>query len=83
MVLAGVIAAVLAVTAWFALASAVMFWVIAENAAWAWAFLILAVIHVVACLALLAWIRRLGKEAMFAATLRQLRPSQGGDGALP
>jgi len=83
MVFAGVITAVLAVTAWFALATAVMFWLIADNLAWAWAFLVLAAIHVVACAALFVWIRRLGKEAMFSATLRQLRPGQDGGGALP
>lgn len=83
MMLAGVITAVLAITAWFALATAVMFWLIADNAAWGWGFLVLAAIHVAACVALLLWIRRLGKEVMFAATLRQLRPSQDGGGALP
>ena len=70
---AGVIAAVLAVTAWFAVVSAVMFWLVADNVPWAYAFLAVAVVHVVACIALIRWIQSLAKEAMFSATLRQLR----------
>src|SRR5262249_53714659 len=83
MVLAGVITAVLAVTAWLALAGAAMFWLVAHNSAWAWAFVILAAAHVGACIALCAWIRRLAKEAMFSATLRHLRPDQESEGAVP
>ena len=72
MVCAGVIAAVLAVTAWLALVSAVMFWLIGNSAPWACAFLAVAVLHVVACIALIHWIQRLAKVGMFSATLREL-----------
>jgi uncharacterized membrane protein YqjE len=79
MAFAGVIAAMLAVTAWLALVSAVMFWWMADDAAWACAFLAVAVLHVVTCIALILWIRRFAKDAIFSATLRQLR--SGADGA--
>src|SRR5262245_12698243 len=80
MVFAGVITAVLAVTAWFAVVSAVMFWLVADNAPWAYAFLAVAVLHVVACVALIRWIQSLAKELTFSATLRQLRGGPEGAG---
>jgi uncharacterized membrane protein YqjE len=80
MVFAGVIAAVLAVTAWLALVSAVMFWLVGNNPPWACAFLAVAVLHVVACIALMRWIQRLAKAGMFPATLRELRGGSNGAG---
>lgn len=80
MMFAGVIAAVLAVTAWFAVVCAVMFWLLAHNAPWACAFLAVAVLHVVACIALIRWIQSLAKEGVFSATLRELRGAPDGAG---
>ena len=79
-VFAGVITAVLGVTAWFAAVAAVMFWLVADDAPWAYAFLVVTVLHVVACIALIRWIRSLAKEAIFSATLRQLRGGPDGAG---
>jgi uncharacterized membrane protein YqjE len=75
MVFAGVVAAVLLVTGWLALIASAMFWIVAADVSWAQAFLAVGVLHAAISVALLAWIRRLAAEAMFSATLRQLRPA--------
>ena len=72
-ILAGVVAAVLLVTAWLALIASAMFWIVAADAPWAQAFLAVGLLHAAISVALIAWIRRLGADAMFSATLRQLR----------
>ena len=73
-VFAGVVAAVLLVTGWLALVASAMFWVVAADAPWARAFLAVGLVHAVISVALIVWIRRLAADAMFSATLRQLRP---------
>ena len=73
-ILAGVVAAVLLVTAWLAFVASAMFWIVAADAPWAQAFLAVGLLHAAISVALIAWIRRLGADAMFSATLRQLRP---------
>jgi len=73
-VFAGVVAAVLLVTGWLALVASAMFWVVAADAPWARAFLAVGLLHAVISVALIVWIRRLAADAMFSATLRQLRP---------
>ena len=81
MVFAGLVAAVLLVTGWLALVASAMFWVIADDASWAQAFLAVSLLHTAISIALVIWIRRLAAEAMFSATMRQLRPehkAQGG-----
>jgi uncharacterized membrane protein YqjE len=74
MIFAGVVAAVLLVTAWLALVASAMFWIVAADAPWARAFLAVGLLHAAISIALIAWIRRLGANTMFSATLRQLRP---------
>ena len=83
MIFAAVVAAVLLVTGWLALIASAMFWVVAADASWAQAFLAVGLLHGAISIALIGWIRRLAAEAMFSATLRQLRPSHKsqGDGA--
>jgi uncharacterized membrane protein YqjE len=73
MIFAGIMAAVLLVTAWFALVTSVMCWLVADDPSWGRAFLTLGLIHVGLSAALIAWMRRLGADAMLSATLRQLR----------
>jgi hypothetical protein len=51
-----------------------MLWIVAADAPWAQAFLAVGLLHAAISVALIAWIRRLAADAMFAATLRQLRP---------
>ena len=82
MVFGGVVAAVLMVTAWLALVTALMFWIVGSDTRWAQAFLAVGLIHVVISAVLIAWIRRLAKIALFSAVLRQLRPGDRvpGDG---
>ena len=80
MVFAGVVAAVLLVTGWLALIASAMFWVVAADASWALAFLAVSVLHAVISIALIGWVRRLAAEAMFSATLRQLRPAHRAQG---
>ena len=41
---------------------------------WARAFLAVGLLHAAITVALIVWIRRLAADAMFSATLRQLRP---------
>jgi uncharacterized membrane protein YqjE len=80
MVFAGVMAAVLLVTAWLALVASAMFWIVASDLPWAQAFLAVGLLHAAISVALIAWIRRLGADAMFSATLRQLRPGDKAQG---
>jgi hypothetical protein len=80
MVFAGVVAAVLLVTGWLALVTSAMFWVVAADAPWARAFLAVGLLHAAISVALIVWIRRLAADAMFSATLRQLRPEPAAQG---
>jgi len=80
MVFGGVIAAVLLVTAWLALVTSLMFWILASDVRWAQAFLAVGLIHVVVSVLLLAWIRRLARVALFSAILRQLHPADRAPG---
>jgi hypothetical protein len=70
---AGVIAAVLVVTAWLSLVVAGAVWLIGTGMSSAAALLLGAGVNVAAALALAVWIRGAATELPFAATLRQLR----------
>ena len=73
-VIAGILAAVLAVTAWLALVAAGVAWWVDSGASWALALVVAAIINVVVAVGLVLWIRKLGQQLMFAVTLRWLRP---------
>ena len=70
---AGLVAAVLLVTAWLALVVAGAVWLIGTGMSWAAALLLGAAVNVAAAVALVMWIRGAATELPFAATLRQLR----------
>jgi len=72
MIFAGVIAAVLLVTAWLALVACVVFWVVEGNTPWAPALLAVGLIHVAVSVTVIAWIRRVARDRIFASLVRQL-----------
>lgn len=72
MVFAGIVAAVLLVTAWLALVASVLFWVVAGDPAWAIALLAVGLIHIALSAAVIAWIRRVASNRMFSVLLRHL-----------
>jgi uncharacterized membrane protein YqjE len=76
MVLAGVVAAVLLVTAWLALVASATCWIVAADARWAQALLAVGLLHAAVSVAFITWIRRLSADGIFSATLRQLQPSR-------
>ena len=80
MVFGGVIAAVLLVTAWLALVTSLLFWILASDVRWAQGFLAVGLIHVVVSVVLIAWVRRLARVALFSAVLRQLHPADRAPG---
>jgi hypothetical protein len=69
----GVVAAILAVTAWLALVAAGIVWLLGTGASWVMALGIAAGINVIGAIALALWMKGLFREPPFAATLRQLR----------
>jgi uncharacterized membrane protein YqjE len=73
-VIAGILAAVLVVTAWLALVAAGVAWWVDSGASWAQALVVAAIINVLIAVALAFWIRKLGQQLLFAVTLRWLRP---------
>ena len=81
MVFAAIVAAVLLVTGWLAFVAAAMFWIVADDAAWARAFLTAGLLHAAICIALVLWIRNIAGQGMFSATLRQLRSKQQPEGS--
>ena len=74
MVFAGIVAAVLLVTAWLALVGSVLFWAVAGDSPWAVALLAVGLIHIALCAAVIAWIRHVARNTMFSVLLRQLQP---------
>lgn len=70
---AGVVAAVLVVTAWLALVAGGIVWLLGTGASWVTALGIAAALNVIGAIALAVWMRGLFREPPFAATLRQLR----------
>jgi len=81
MVFAAIVAAVLLVTGWLAFVAAAMFWIVADDAAWARAFLTAGLLHAAISIAIVLWIRNVAGQAMFSATLRQLRSKQQPEGS--
>jgi uncharacterized membrane protein YqjE len=81
MLFSGVIVAVLLVTAWLALVASVLFWVVDADQAWGFALLLVGLIHVALSAAIIWWIRRLARNQMFSALLRQVLPHQRAPGA--
>ena len=70
---AGLAVAVLAVTAWLALVTGAIVWVLGSGASWSAALGAGAVLNMLAALALFLWMRNFFNELPFAATLRQLK----------
>lgn len=70
---AGVIVAILVVTAWLALIAGGIVWMVGAGASWPAALAVAAGLNLVAATVLGLWMRGLFRELPFAATLRQLR----------
>ena len=81
MVFAAIVAAVLLVTGWLAFVAAAMFWIVANDALWARAFLTAGLLHAAISIAIVLWLRNVAGQAMFSATLRQLRSEQKPEGS--
>jgi uncharacterized membrane protein YqjE len=81
MVFAAIVAAVLFVTGWLAFVAAAMFWIVADDASWARAFLTAGLLHAAISIAIVLWIRNIAGQGMFSATLRQLRSRQKPEGS--
>jgi len=73
MIVAGIFASVLVVTAWLALVAALASWWVDHGASWAQAFTAMAIMNLVIAGAVAYWIRHMVGELMFSATLRALR----------
>jgi len=65
--------AVLAVTAWLALVTGGIVWLLGNGVSWPAALGAAALLNVIAGTVIAIWARRLCRELPFAATLRQLR----------
>ena len=70
---AGLVVAVLVVTAWLALATGAVVWLLGSGASWPVALGAAALLNLVAAIALALWMRGFFKTLPFAATLRQLK----------
>ncbi|HSD53829.1 MAG TPA: hypothetical protein VLC47_06665 [Burkholderiales bacterium] len=70
---AGLVVAMLAATAWLALVTGAIVWLLGTGASWPAALAIAALSNILAAVVLGLWTRRFFKELPFAATLRQLR----------
>jgi hypothetical protein len=79
---AGVVAAVLAVTAWLALVVAVVVALTDDGTSWAAVLALAAAANVGVAVALGLWVRSRVRELPFAATLRQLRGEPPAPGPL-
>jgi hypothetical protein len=82
---AGVVIAVLAVSAWMALVGAVVVWLVGAGVNTGLALVIAAVLNLIAAGALAFWVKSLVPELLFEATTRQLKgepppPDEGGHG---
>jgi uncharacterized membrane protein YqjE len=69
----GLVVAVLLVTAWLALVTALMVWIFETRLSWPAALAIGAFLNIVGAGALLWWMRHLVVEMPFSALLRQLK----------
>jgi len=81
---AGLVVAVLVVTAWLALVTGGIVWLLGSGASWPAALGAAALVNVVAAVALALWMRGFFRALPFAATLRQLKgdpPPAGPTGA--
>ena len=89
MVFAAIVAAVLLVTGWLAFVAAAMFWIVADDASWARAFLTAGLLHAAISIAIVLWIRNIrGARHVFrdatatsvqAKTRRKRRMMRDGD----
>lgn len=70
---AGLAVAMLAVTAWLALVTGAVVWLLGSGTSWPAALAVAALSNIVAAVVLGLWMRRFFKELPFAATLRQLK----------
>lgn len=70
---AGLIIAILLITAWMALVAAAIVWMFDRGASWPLAIAIAALINIITAGALAWWARHLVSEMPFTALLRQLR----------
>ena len=77
---AGLVVAVLLVTAWLALVVSGVVWLLAERVSWPAALAFGALLNVAGAAALLWWMRSLVVEAPFTALLRQLKGEEPGPG---
>jgi hypothetical protein len=77
MVALGVVAALLGVTAWFALVGAVVALAVDLGASWPVALLAASIVSAGVAAAAALWIRHLGTQLMFVLTLEWLRPPAG------
>ena len=73
MIAAAVIIAVLVVSAWMGLVTAVVVWAVGAGASWSLAILLAAVANLVVAGGLAWYIKSAVPDLLFAATLRQLR----------
>ena len=76
---AGLVVAVLLVTAWLALVVAVMVWLFEESLSWPAALAIGALLNIAGAGALFWWMRNLVVEKPFTALLRQLKGEDAPD----
>jgi uncharacterized membrane protein YqjE len=70
------VVAVLTITAWLAIVTAVIVWLAAEDVSWPAVLLIAALLNLLGAAAVGLWARRQIVEKPFAATLRQLSASR-------
>ena len=82
---AGLVVAVLVVTAWLSLVTGGIVWLLGSGASWPAALGAASLLNVVAVVALALWMHGFFKALPFAATLRQLKgdpPPAGANGEL-
>jgi uncharacterized membrane protein YqjE len=76
---AGLVAAVLAVTAWIALVAGALIWLLGSGVTWPTALAVAALVNLIGAGALAIWMRgAIINEPPFAATLRQLKGDPAG-----
>ena len=73
LVFGGVVVAVLVATAWLAIVTAGIVWLLGSGASWPAALGLAAALNVAAAAAVYLWMRGLMTDLPFSATLRQLR----------
>jgi len=77
---AGLVVAVLLVTAWLALAVSGVVWLLGERVSWPAALALAGALNVAGAAGLLWWLRSLVVEMPFTALLRQLKGEESGSG---